>query len=184
VTFKNGWGIQGWGGGRGAQIQLQGRQGGFGMYSVGVKKDFKNKKGSIGIAGENFLSNSTGVMRTEMNSPLLNQISTTNLYNRGVRLTLNYKFGSMTFSERKKTRSVKNDDIKDGEGGGGEGGQPQGGGQQGQGGKPQGGGASPQGKSQGAAPQNGQQGAPQDKGQGGKPQTAPNSSKKDAPKKD
>jgi outer membrane receptor protein involved in Fe transport len=173
VTFKNGWGIQGWGGGRGTQIQLQGRQGGFKMYSVGVKKDFKNKKGSIGIAGENFFSNSTGVMRTEIHSELLSSISVNNLYNRGVRLTLNYKFGSMNFNAPKKTRSVKNDDIKDGEGGGGGdggGGQqggPQGGGQ----GRPQGAPQGGQGKPQGAP--NGQQGAPQG-GQGGRPQGAPN----------
>ena len=127
ITFKNGWGIQVFGGGRGAQVQLQGRQGGFGMYSLGVKKEFKNKKGSIGLAGENFLTNTTGIMRTELNSAMFSQVSTTNLYNRGVKLTLNYKLGSMTFNERKKTRSVKNDDIKDG---GGDGGNDNGGGQQ------------------------------------------------------
>lgn len=118
ISFKSGWGIQAWGGGRGAQVQLQGRQGGFGMYSLGVKKEFKNKKGSIGLAGENFLTKSTGIMRTELNSPLFSQVMTTNLYNRGVKLTLNYKFGSMTFNAPKKTRSVKNDDIKEGGEGG------------------------------------------------------------------
>ncbi|MBL7816226.1 MAG: TonB-dependent receptor [Saprospiraceae bacterium] len=165
VNFKNGWGIQAWGGGRGAQVQLQGRQGGFGMYSVGLKKDFKNKKGSIGLAGENFFTPAR-VIRTELNSPLFSQVSVNNLYNRGVRLTLNYKFGSMTFNDRKKTRSVKNDDIKEGDGGGDNGGgQMQGGQQQGSG-RPQGGqmpqGAKPQGgtpqqsaKPQGQAPQQG-----------------------------
>ncbi len=152
ITFKSGWGIQAWGGGRGAQVQLQGRQGGFGMYSLGVKKEFKNKKGSIGIAGENFLTNTTGIMRTELNSPLFSQVSTTNLYNRGIKLTLNYKIGSMTFNERKKTRSVKNDDVKDG---GGEGGNDNGGGQ------PQ---AAPQTRPQGQTPT---QGTPPSKGKSG-----------------
>lgn len=186
VTFKNGWGIQGWGGGRGAQVQLQGRQGGFGMYSLGVKKDFKNKKGSIGLAGENFLTKTTGVMRTELNSPLFSSVSSTNLYNRGVKLTLNYKFGSMNFNAPKKTRSVRNDDVKDGEGGGGDngGGMPQGGAQQG---KPQGG--VPQGKPQGT-PQGQPQGAPQNKTQDaqgkpqGKPQTDAPKKTTEAPKKD
>ncbi len=192
ITFKNGWGIQGWGGGRGGQVQLQGRQGGFGMYSVGVKKDFKNKKGSIGLAGENFLTKSIGVMRTELTSPLFSQVSVNNLYNRGVKLTFNYKFGSMNFNAPKKTRSVKNDDIKDGEGGGdnGGGGQPQGGGQQG--GRPQGQSGQPQGKpQQGGQPQGGQ-GAPQNKQQGatpqgGKPQGQPQGKtpeKENTPKKD
>jgi outer membrane receptor protein involved in Fe transport len=158
LTLKKGWGIQGFAFMHGPRVQLQGQQGGFAMYSVGVKKDFINKKGSIGIAGENFLSNSVGAMRTEFTSPQFSQISTSNLFNRGVRLTFTYKFGKMEFSEGKKTRSVKNDDIKDGEGGGGGGEGGQGGGQ-------------PQGRPQGGPPQgkkptmNGQpqQGAPNQK---------------------
>jgi ferric enterobactin receptor len=176
ITFKNGWGIQGWGGGRGGQIQLQGRQGGFGMYSLGIKKDFKNKKGSIGLAGENFLTKSIGVMRTELTSPLFSQVSVNNLYNRGVKLTLSYKFGSMNFNAPKKTRSVKNDDIKDG---GGEGGGDNGGGGASQQGRPQQGGQ-PQNKPQGT-PQNKQEGVPQV----GKPQNQGKAPvKRDAPKKD
>jgi outer membrane receptor protein involved in Fe transport len=178
ITFKNGWGIQGWGGGRGGQVQLQGKQGGFGMYSVGVKKDFKNKKGSIGLAGENFLTKSIGVMRTELTSPLFSQVSVNNLYNRGVKLTLNYKFGSMNFNAPKKTRSVRNDDIKEGEGGGGDngGGMQQGGGQQA---RPQG---TPQGKPQGA-PQTGKPQDAQAKPQS-KPQTDAPKKTTEAPKKD
>lgn len=183
ITLKNGWGIQGWGGARGAQVQLQGRQGGFGMYSVGVKKDFKNKKGSIGLGAENFLTKSVGLMRTELTSPLFSQVSVNNVYNRGVRLTLNYKFGSMNFNAPKKSRSVKNDDVKDGEGGGGDnggGGMQQGGGQQA---RPQG---TPQGKPQGAP----QTGTPQGKTQDaqakpqGKPQTEAPKKTTEAPKKD
>ena len=184
ITLKNGWGIQGWGGARGAQVQLQGRQGGFGMYSLGVKKDFKNKKGSIGLGAENFLTKSVGLMRTELTSPLFSQVSVNNVYNRGVRLSLNYKFGSMNFNAPKKSRSVKNDDVKD-EGGGGDngGGMPQGGGQQA---RPQGG--APQGKPQGT-PQGQPQGAPQNKTQDaqGKPQGKPTEAPKkttEAPKKD
>jgi Outer membrane protein beta-barrel family len=150
LTLKKGWGVQGFAFMHGPRVQLQGQQGGFAMYSVGVKKDFSNKKGSIGIAGENFLSNSVGAMRTEFTSPQFSQISNSNLFNRGIRLTFTYKFGKMEFTESKKTRSVKNDDIKDGEGGGGggEGGGGQGGQQQGgrpqQGQKPQMGGGPPQ----------------------------------------
>jgi hypothetical protein len=57
LTIKNGWGIQAFSFFRGRQVQLQGYQGGFGYYSVGVKKDFKNKRGSLGMAGENFFNN-------------------------------------------------------------------------------------------------------------------------------
>jgi outer membrane receptor protein involved in Fe transport len=178
MTLKNGWTVQGFGGMFGARVQLQGRMGGGFMYSLGVKKDFNNKKGSFGIAAENFLSNSTGMMRSELRTATLNQTSVNNVFNRGIRVNLAYKFGKMGFEPPKKTRSVRNDDVKDGggEGGGGnEGGmQPQGGQgrpngagapQQGkpngmgapQQGKPNGAGAPQQGKPNGAgAPQNGQ----------------------------
>jgi outer membrane receptor protein involved in Fe transport len=181
LTLKKGWGVQGFAFMHGPRVQLQGQQGGFAMYSVGVKKDFSNKKGSIGIAGENFLSNSVGAMRTEFTSPQFSQLSTTNLFNRGVRLTFTYKFGKMEFNEGKKTRSVKNDDIKDGEGGGGDGGgqgggQPQGRSQQGQK-PPMGGGGPPQ---KGAPSQ-----SPKDLNKQQKEQPKePKSSKEAPPKKD
>ena len=135
LTLKDGWAIQGFGGMFGARVQLQGTVGGGRMYSVGVRKDFKNKKGSIGIAGENFLQKSLAI-RTTLKSDYFSQNSTMNLYNSGVRINLAYKFGKMGFEQKKKTRSVKNDDLKEGggdNGGGGDAGgggaaQPQGGG--------------------------------------------------------
>ncbi|MEY4934402.1 MAG: hypothetical protein RIS64_761 [Bacteroidota bacterium] len=182
MTLQNGWAIQGFGGMFGARVQLQGKMGGGFMYSLGVKKDFSNKKGSFGLAAENFLSNSTGMMRTELHSATLNQTSVNNVFNRGIRLNLTYKFGKMGFEPPKKTRSVKNDDIKDGGGeGGGEGGAPQGG--QGQG-KPNGMGAPQGGKPNGmGAPQNGKP-----NGNPTKPNDAPAQDakplRKETPKKD
>jgi outer membrane receptor protein involved in Fe transport len=164
LTLKDGWAIQGFGGMHGARVQLQGTSGGFAMYSVGFRKDFKNKKGSIGLAGENFLQKAV-VVRSTLKSDYLSQNSVMNLYNSGVRINLAYKFGKMGFEQKKKTRSVKNDDLKDGGGGDGGGGdagggaQPQGGG----GGRPQGGAPQQvgQGKPNGAgAPQQGGAGRP------------------------
>ncbi len=54
ATFGNGWGAQAFGFMQGTQIQLQGKQGGFGFYTVGVKKEFANKKASLGLAAEAF----------------------------------------------------------------------------------------------------------------------------------
>ncbi len=91
-----------------------------------MKKDLVNGKGSIGLAAENFLTARTVINHTELSAPDFSQISETQLLNRGVKLTFNYRFGKMSFdAPKKKTRSVRNDDVKDGEGGGGE----QGGGQ-------------------------------------------------------
>ncbi|CAG5018166.1 hypothetical protein DYBT9275_05945 [Dyadobacter sp. CECT 9275] len=127
ATFKNGWGAQAFAFMQGTQIQLQGKQGGFGFYTVGIKKDFKNKKGSLGLAAENFLSRRY-TMRTELNSPQFDQISNVYLYNRGIRLTFTYKIGKMTMdAPRKRAKSVNNDDVKSE--GGGQQQQGQGGGQ-------------------------------------------------------
>lgn len=127
--FKNGWAVEAFGFRRGSSVQLQGRQGGFGMYKLGVKKDFNNKKGSIGLAAENFLTSGINIMHTELSAPTFTQISDTHLYNRGIELTFSYRLGKVSGETRKKTRSVKNDDLKDGEGGDGGGQQqPQGGG--------------------------------------------------------
>ncbi len=120
LTIKNGWGVQGFGGARGRQVQLQGTQGSFYMYSLGVRKELPNKKGSVGLAAENFFGGMR--MRTELTSPLLSQVMVNNIYNQSVKLTFNYKIGKMSFTPtRRRTRSVSNDDVK-GDGGGDNGG--------------------------------------------------------------
>nr|WP_290936898.1 outer membrane beta-barrel family protein [Haliscomenobacter sp.] len=129
AQFKKGWGVQAFGFMQGAQVQLQGRQGGFGFYTIGVKKDFKDKKASLGLAAENFLSDRFNI-HTELNSPQFNQVSDVYLYNRGFRLTFSYKIGKMSAMEmpRKKGKSVNNDDVKtDGNGQNTSGGVPGGG---------------------------------------------------------
>jgi outer membrane receptor protein involved in Fe transport len=119
LTLKNGWGVQGFGFIRGRQIQLQGYQGGFAFYSLGIKKDLKDKRGSFGIAGENFF-NHPFTIRSESSSPIFAQSSVMSLYNAGVRVNFSYKFGKLSFDapQRKRGRSVENDDVKAGEGGG------------------------------------------------------------------
>ncbi len=119
LQLKNGWGFQGFGGMRGNQVTLQGNTGGFYMYSLGLRKEFKNKKASLGLAAENFLQNSMKV-RTRINTPTFAQNSTNEMFNRGVRLTFSYKMGKMTFEQpaRRRKKSVSNDDVK-GDGGGG-----------------------------------------------------------------
>ena len=137
LTLKNGWGVQGFGGARGRQVQLQGTQGSFYMYSLGVRKELPNKKGSVGLAAENFFGGMR--MRTELTSPVLNQVMVNNIYNQSVKLTFNYKIGKMSFTPtRRRTRSVSNDDVKEGGGGG-----DNGGGQQQQQSAPAGGGGRP-----------------------------------------
>ncbi|GAB3786000.1 outer membrane beta-barrel family protein [Spirosoma horti] len=122
LQLDNGWSAQVFSFFRGPMPQLQGTMGSFYMYSVGVRKDVANKRGSIGLAAENFIGGGV-TMRTTLNSPLLSQINVTHLYNQNLKVTFTYRIGKMSFdAPRRKGRSVSNDDVK-GEGDGG--GQPQ-----------------------------------------------------------
>ena len=107
-----GWAAQINGGGRGVQYGLQGTRAGMFMYSVGVRKEFNQKKASLGLAAENFLTNGM-VMRSTLNSAQFNQTNTNYIYNSSVRLTFSYKIGKMSFAApKRKTKSVSNDDVK------------------------------------------------------------------------
>lgn len=110
ISFKKGWAVQASGGFRGNRVQLQGMQGGMGMYSIGARKEFANKKGSIGLAAENFFGMK---MRSTLTTPMFNQVMVNNLYNQNVKLTFSYKIGKMKFTESKKSK-VKNDDVMGG----------------------------------------------------------------------
>lgn len=137
LTIKNGWGMQGFAFARGRQVTLQGYQGGFVFYSLGAKKDFKNKRGSVGLAGENFF-NFPFRIRSESETPgVFARSSVTSQFNAGVRVNFSYRIGKMSFDQpQRRRRGVNNDDVKDGDGGGDSGGgqQPAGGGQPGGGG--------------------------------------------------
>ena len=111
IQLAQGWGLQAFGFYRGNEVQLQGSRTGFYMYSLGFKKEFANKKGSVGFAAENFLTQ--GVKLTSnLNSDLFNQSSSTQLYNRNFKITFNYSIGKMNFkAPKKKTKSVNNTDV-------------------------------------------------------------------------
>ena len=114
-NIGNGWGAQLFSFYRPNQILLQGTQGGFGIYSLSMKKDFKNKRGSIGFGAENFLTNGMTI-RSETKTPLITQESTNVLRNMNFKINISYRFGKMSFSPTKKKKSVSNDDQKDGGG--------------------------------------------------------------------
>lgn len=122
----NGWALQGFGFYRGRRVNLQGFQGGFGTYSVGARKEFKNKKGSIGAGLENFLAPSMKIRNsvvTNTETQSINQNSFTEMRNFSFRVNVSYRIGKMSFDQprRRGGRSVNNDDLKmggDGDGGG------------------------------------------------------------------
>ncbi|WP_243406293.1 TonB-dependent receptor domain-containing protein [Siphonobacter curvatus] len=126
ISLKNSWAVQGFGFIRGRQIQLQGTQGGMAFYNLGVRKEFKDKKASLGLGLENFLNFNGFKVRNSFDSPAFSQRSVNTLYNTGVRVTFSYRIGKMSFDQpqRRRGKGVNNDDIKSGGEGDG-GGQPQ-----------------------------------------------------------
>ncbi|MBE7175712.1 MAG: TonB-dependent receptor [Mucilaginibacter polytrichastri] len=115
--FTPTWGFQFFSFYRSARVQLQGTQGGFGIYSLSLRKQFNNKKGSIGFGADNFLS-STFKIQNQLTSPVLDQDNTILFNNRGFKLTFSYNIGKLNASEprRRSKKSINNDDMKEGGG--------------------------------------------------------------------
>jgi Outer membrane protein beta-barrel family len=55
VKFKKGWTMQAYGSSWNTEVQLQGKRSGMFTHTFVLRKEFNNKKGSLGFAGENFL---------------------------------------------------------------------------------------------------------------------------------
>lgn len=113
----NGWGLQGFGFYRAGQVQLQGYESGFGIYSLNVRKEFNEGRGSIGFGAENFLTNTMN-RRTVLNSPILDQTSNNVMFNRNVKVNFSYRIGKISADgqARRRRKSVTNDDLKGGGG--------------------------------------------------------------------
>ncbi len=104
IQFDKGWAAQANFGYRGRDVQLQGYRIGFAQYSLGGRKSFTNKRGSIGLAAENFLTN--GMRFTSvLNSAQFNQDFRQYIYNSSLRLTFSYKIGSLNGAKIKKGKT-------------------------------------------------------------------------------
>lgn len=111
------WGLQVFGFYRGQQVQLQGSQSSFAVYSFSLKHDFAQKKGSLGLGAENFFSPSNTV-RSEITGPLLTQRSTTVQHITSFKVYFSYRIGKLT-AEPRGHKNVQNNDLKTDENGGG-----------------------------------------------------------------
>ncbi len=181
--LEKGWGVQFFGFYRGRQVLLQGFQGGFGVYSVSIRKDLANKKGSIGIGGDNFFTPAIKIHNTTT-SPLVDSYSTNTLHNMNFKITFSYRIGKMSFDQprRRNKMSISNDDMKEAGdnnpanvqqgGGSGQGGQGQGqnGGRRGQQGAAPAGQSAPNGQTPNGQRQQGQGQGQWQRGQGGQGQ--------------
>jgi outer membrane receptor protein involved in Fe transport len=109
LQLDKGWAMQANIGYRGRDINLQGYRIGFAQYSWGARKAFTNKRGSIGLAAENFLSRGMG-FTSVLNSAQFNQDFRQYIYNASVRATFSYKFGSLNGAKVKEGKSTRSDD--------------------------------------------------------------------------
>jgi outer membrane receptor protein involved in Fe transport len=115
-NFTPKWGLQFFGFYRGRQVQLQGYQSGFGVYSLGLKRDLWDKKGSIGFGLDNFLT-PTNKVRSSVESPLISQYSVNTMQMLGFRVNFSYRIGKLTTAPtQRRKKEVNNDDLKGGEG--------------------------------------------------------------------
>lgn len=112
------WQVQAFSFARGRQVQLQGSSGGFYMYGLGLNKQFDEKRGTIGFGAENFLTKEFKI-NSEIVTPTIVQNSTNVMRNMNFKINFSYRIGKLSMDQRtRKKRSVNNDDLKGGDGGG------------------------------------------------------------------
>jgi outer membrane receptor protein involved in Fe transport len=117
-TLEHGYSLQGSVYVNSRRILLQGDASGFYTHSLSVKKELFDKKGSVTLNLENPF-NRTMLFRADIVAPdSYNLRSDTYAYNRAVRISFNYQFGSTDASPTRQRKSIRNDDQKKGENGG------------------------------------------------------------------
>tara|TARA_B100000900_G_scaffold75662_1_gene60491 strand:+ start:10526 stop:12973 length:2448 start_codon:yes stop_codon:yes gene_type:complete len=88
---------------------IQGTSTSFSMMSIGVKRDFKNKKGSFGFRIiEPF--NKNKIFRSDLDGEFFSQSSTKTIPFRSFAFSFNYSLGKLKFKQIKT--NIKNDDIQ------------------------------------------------------------------------
>ncbi len=117
-TLPKDWQVQLFTFARGNRVQLQGSQGGFAAYGLGLNKQFNEKRGSIGFGADNFLAKEFKV-RNEIITPTIVQNSTNIMRNMNFKINFSYRIGKLSMDQRqRKKKSVNNDDLKSGGDGG------------------------------------------------------------------
>jgi outer membrane receptor protein involved in Fe transport len=120
VTLKSGFIAEAFAVDRSRQYTLQGYNPGFYYYALGVRKQFDNKKASLGLNMVNPFSYYED-FNQNLKSPTLTQTSYTQFPFRSFGITFSYSFGKTTFSNpdpTAKKKGVNNDDLKQDSGSG------------------------------------------------------------------
>src|SRR5690606_13184919 len=117
--FDKGWALQLFSFYRGNRVQLQGSQGGFGIYSLTVRKEIFNKQGSIGVGAENFFNFDGMKIKSATITPFIQQSSVNTMQNMNFKVNFSFRFGKMGVDSnpRRSRKSISSDDLKEGGGG-------------------------------------------------------------------
>jgi ferric enterobactin receptor len=114
------WKAECWGFFRSPNQTIQGSSTSFSMMSFGVKKEFKNKRGSLGIRiiepfkdKKVFLTDISG----SANGVYFSQKSERIITFRSIGITFKYTFGKLNFKSSGKKSSIKNDDVSESDNG-------------------------------------------------------------------
>ena len=92
---------------------LQGSTDNFSMMTFGIKKDFKNKRGSLGIRlVEPFKKYKD--FTTQLSGGNFTQYSVRQMKIRSVGISFSYTFGKLNFKEKIMNSKIKNNDLIDG----------------------------------------------------------------------
>ncbi|HJN63495.1 MAG TPA: outer membrane beta-barrel family protein [Flavobacteriales bacterium] len=115
-TFDLGkdWKAEAFGFYRGRNQTLQGSSTSFSMMSFGVKKTFRNKRGSLGIRIiEPFLKDGYKVFSTDINGENFIQNSESKILFTSIGVSFKYTFGKLNFKDPSKKSNIRNDDVQE-----------------------------------------------------------------------
>ncbi len=96
---------------------LQGTTPSFSMYSLGLKKDILKKKGTIGFTTVTPFTKFRS-FKSSIEGDNFKQVSDFKIPFASFGINFSYQWGKMNFNAQPKKRGVKNDDLKQGDGGG------------------------------------------------------------------
>tara|TARA_B100000902_G_C27027571_1_gene772740 strand:- start:349 stop:792 length:444 start_codon:yes stop_codon:yes gene_type:complete len=115
VKLGNGYKLEGRTFFRSPRQTIQGERPSFSMMSFGLKKEFNNKRGSIGIGMiepfSKYKSFDTNIEGEMANGNTFENIRDYEILFRSFNISFKYKFGKIDFDPIKKKASLENDDV-------------------------------------------------------------------------
>lgn len=115
-SFKKGWSAEFFGLFNSPRFSAQGKNPSFSLYSLGVKKEFNNKRASLGLNIANPFTPDQS-FTTDLRGANFYQFNQFTVPFRTLNVTFNWQFGKMEFKGSKK-KNINNDDQKQGDGSG------------------------------------------------------------------